>query len=188
MKLGVDYRWLSPFSSPLSYGQFAVFLDLSSNPGGALSGSAPGATSTTPLDAGSLAIQSNAPLAQNFSFYGQDDWKITPRLTITYGLRWDINPPLKDKNSANDPLTVVGLNDPATISLAARGTPLYQTTYGNLAPRLGLAYQLGERPNWGPFSAQVSAYFTILGTAPSEEPPATFPSKPSRTLGRGRFR
>jgi outer membrane receptor protein involved in Fe transport len=188
MKFGVDYRWLSPFSSPLSYGQFAVFLDLSSNPGGALSGSAPGATSTTPLDAGSLAIQSNAPLAQNFSFYGQDDWKITPRLTITYGLRWDINPPLKDKNSANDPLTVVGLNDPATISLAARGTPLYQTTYGNLAPRLGLAYQLGERPNWGPFSAQVSAYFTILGTAPSEEPPATFPSKPSRTLGRGRFR
>src|SRR5262249_37624749 len=28
-------------------------------------------------------------------------------------------------------------------------TPLYQTTYGNVAPRLGLAYQLGGGSNWG---------------------------------------
>jgi len=90
-----------------------------------------------------------ALLVRNFSFYGQDTWKITPRLTVTYGLRWDINPALKGKNSANDPFTVTGLNDPATIALAPRGTPLYQTTYGNVAPRVGLAYQLTEKPNWG---------------------------------------
>lgn len=30
-----------------------------------------------------------ALLSQNFSFYGQDPWKVTPRLTVTYGLRWD---------------------------------------------------------------------------------------------------
>ena len=136
MKFGVDYRWLSPFVSPLAYGQIAEFIGVTANPGGALSGTA--------ALAAALTRQENALLSQNFSFYGQDTWKITPRFTVTYGLRWDINPALKGKNSANDPFTVTGLNDPATLALAPRGTPLYQTTYGNVAPRVGVAYQLRE--------------------------------------------
>jgi hypothetical protein len=141
MKFGFDYRWLSPFSSPLSYGQVAEFSGLSSNPGGARSGTA--------LVAESLAAESNALLAHDLSLYGQDTWRISPRFTATYGLRWDINTPLKGKNSANDPFTVTGLNNPATMALAPRGTPLYQTTYGNVAPRMGLACQLSQRPHWG---------------------------------------
>jgi hypothetical protein len=141
LKFGVDYRWLAPFSSPSDYHQFAQFSGVTATTGGALSGTA--------LFAQSVAFQTNALLTHNFSVYGQDTWKMTPRLTVTYGLRWDINPPLKGKNAANDPFTVVGLNNPATMTLAPRGTPLYDTTYGNVAPRLGLAWQLGGRPNWG---------------------------------------
>lgn len=70
-------------------------------------------------------------------------------MTVTYGLRWDVNPPLKGKNLVNQPFTVTGLNNPATIALAPRGTPLYQTTYGNVAARVGVAYQLSDRPAWG---------------------------------------
>ena len=140
LKFGVDYRWLAPFSSPFSYRQFAAFSGVTVAPGGALSGRA--------LFAQPASFQENALFSQNFSLYGQDAWKITPRFTVTYGLRWDINPPLKGKNSANDPFTVVGLDNPATMTLAPRGTPLYETTYGNVAPRLGLAYQLNENPNW----------------------------------------
>src|SRR5262249_14974782 len=136
LKFGVDYRWLAPFSSPFTYRQFADFSGVTTAPGGALSGTAALATV--------LTFQGDALLSQNFSLYGQDTWKITPRLTLTYGLRWDINPPLKGKNSANDPFTVAGLNNPATMTLAPRGTPLYETTYGNVAPRFGLAYQLNE--------------------------------------------
>jgi len=68
-------------------------------------------------------------------------------LTLTYGLRWEINPPLKGKNLANQ-FTITGLNNPATLALAPRGTPLYDTTYGNVAPRIGVAYQLHGEGNW----------------------------------------
>ncbi len=82
LKFGVDYRWLAPFVSPFSYREFAEFTGLTATPGGALSGTA--------AEVGIFSDQANALLAQNFSFYGQDTWKITSRFTATYGLRWDI--------------------------------------------------------------------------------------------------
>jgi Carboxypeptidase regulatory-like domain/TonB dependent receptor-like, beta-barrel len=140
MKFGVDYRRLAPSSSPFAYRQFVQFTGVTSAPGGAVSGTA---AFVQPA-----AFQENALRSQNLSLYGQDTWNITPRLTATYGLRWDVNPPLKGKDTGNDPFTVQGLDIPATMTLAPRGTPLYETTYGNVAPRLGLTYQLGGRPNW----------------------------------------
>ncbi|HEY0762878.1 MAG TPA: TonB-dependent receptor [Pyrinomonadaceae bacterium] len=151
LKFGMDYRWLAPFSSPAAYHQFAAFSGVGSAPGGALSGIA--------LLAQSSSFQTNALLSQNFSVFGQDTWKLTPRLTVTYGLRWDINPALRGKNRDNDPFTVVGLNNPATMTLAPRGTPLYETTYGNIAPRIGAAYQFGGIRNWG---AVVRAGFGVF--------------------------
>jgi hypothetical protein len=167
LKFGVDYRWLSPFSSPSSYGQFAEFTGVTTSSGGALSGVAAFADAKT--------LQSDALLVRNFSLYGQDTWKITARLTATYGLRWDLNPPLKGKNMANQPFTVTGLNDPATLALAPRGTPLYQTTYGNVAPRIGVAYQLRGATDWvsvlrGGFGVFYDIGSTSLGGASSYFP------------------
>jgi hypothetical protein len=143
LKFGVDYRWLSPFNSPYAYSQFVRFSGVTCPtqpcPGYASSG--------TSQVAAVFGYESTALFAHNFSAYGQDTWKITPRLTVTYGLRWDINPPIKGKNLANQPFTVNGLNNPATIALAPRGTPLYNTTYGNVAPRIGVAYQMREGTN-----------------------------------------
>jgi hypothetical protein len=162
MKFGVDYRWLSPFSSPFQYVQFAQFSGVTCPaPPTSCSGYAFNGTAAF---AEASAYESNALLSHNLSFYGQDTWKITPRLTVTYGLRWDINPPLKGKNLANDPFTVTGLNDAVTIALAPRGTPLYQTTYGNVAPRVGVAYQLDGGSNWTSVLRGGFGIFYDLGT------------------------
>ncbi len=171
LKFGIDYRWLSPFSSPYAYNQLAIFSGLTCTtppcPGYAISGISE--------IAAVFAYQSNTLLSHNFSAYGQDTWKIAPRLTMTYGLRWDVNPPLKGTNLANQPFTVTGLNDPATIALAPRGTSLYQTTYGNVAPRIGLVYQLSGTPNWATVLRGGFGIFYDLGSGSLGGVAADFP-------------
>jgi hypothetical protein len=138
LKAGVDYRWLAPSSSPFAYRNFVQFTGVNAAPGGALSGTA--------AFAQPAAFQDNALRSHNVSLYGQDTWTVARRLTVTYGLRWDVNPPLRGLDEGSAPFTVVGLEQPATLRLAPRGTPLYDTTYGNVAPRFGVAYQLSDSP------------------------------------------
>jgi hypothetical protein len=179
LKFGVDYRWLAPFSSPFFYRTFVQFTGMSALPGGALSGIAAFAQPAT--------FETNALLSQNFSLYGQDSWKISPRLTVTYGLRWDLNPALKGKNRANDPMTVVGLDNPATTRLAPFSTPLYETNYGNVAPRLGVAYQLTERRNWSTVLRAGFGVFYDLGQGSLGGVSGFFPHSATKNLSPAPF-
>ena len=128
-KVGVDYRRLSPEFGPQDYLQNGIF----SNADQVRLGRAIFVTISSQ--------QPTFPLFTNLSAFLQDTWNLTRRLTFTYGLRWEFNPPPTEANG-NLPFTVTGLDNPSTLTLAPRGTPLYETTYGNFAPRVGFAYRL----------------------------------------------
>jgi hypothetical protein len=137
LKFGVDFRRLTPRYRPASYDQFVFFNDVPSAATGTLSFY--------------QAFNNLSPvfLFRNLGVYAQDTWRVVPRLTLTYGIRWDLDFVPQTLSGPNFPaVTGFDLQNLATLSLAPSGTPPYKTTYGNVAPRLGLAYQLSQNQEW----------------------------------------
>jgi hypothetical protein len=131
LKFGADYRRLATDNNPRAYDLFVYFV----SPNGA----AVGRSSQTTID----AQEQITVFFHNLSLYGQDTWKISPRLTVNYGLRWELNPA---PSGSKQLYTLQGYENPSTIGAAPAGTPLYATSYGNFAPRAGLAWQLSQKP------------------------------------------
>jgi hypothetical protein len=144
LKFGIDYRRLTPVFQPQRYSLTLRFAGIgtpgaATQPAGAaLTGNIQGALISTQL-------QTRFPLFTNLSAYGQDSWKVTRRLTLNYGVRWELNPP-PSETSGHPPATVIGIDNPATATIARLGTPLWNTSYNNFAPRFGVAYQLFQTP------------------------------------------
>jgi Ca-activated chloride channel homolog len=128
IKIGGDYRRIFPIIRLRPLEQSALFDGVAQ----ALTGSAARVNFLS-------RSQSQRPVFHNTSVYGQDEWRLTPKLTLTYGTRWEVNPApnASDKNNA---LAVTQIDEPASLTLAPPGTRLWQTTYGNFAPSVGVAY------------------------------------------------
>jgi outer membrane receptor protein involved in Fe transport len=76
-----------------------------------------------------------------YAFYGQDTWQVTPRLTLTLGLRWDYMSPIFTPNGES-----VGNIDVATdtlllTNLAGKYAGV-TTPKTEFSPRLGVAFRL----------------------------------------------
>jgi hypothetical protein len=155
LKFGIDYRRLSPISDQTNYTLLASFNDARA----AIADKA----AFILVGAGKGRV---FPVFTNSSAFAQDMWKATHRLTLTYGLRWELNPPFKEKNG-NLPSTVIGLDNPATMTLAPKGTPLWKTTYGNFAPRFGVAYMLSQSKGLESVLRAGFGTFYDLGTGPA---------------------
>src|SRR5206468_3294340 len=64
----------------------------------------------------------------------------------TFGLRWDVDfVPQSINGPALSAVSGFNLNDLSQLALAPAGTAQYKTTYGNFAPRIGVAYHLSRR-------------------------------------------
>jgi len=136
LKFGIDFRRLSPLTAPSLYLQLSQFRNVS-------------AAETGQFFSGTVQVKAQTTvLFRNFSAFAQDTWRIIPRLTLTYGLRWDLDF-APSSLSGPDIVAVTGynLNDFSQLAIAPPGTAPFKTTYGNVAPRIGLAYQISQKQN-----------------------------------------
>ena len=86
------------------------------------------------------------PLYTNVSTFVEDEWKISQRLSLSMGLRWEVNP-APGAARGRLPYTVAGQSF-STLALAPQGTPLWKTPWYNFAPRLGVVYLVKSTPGW----------------------------------------
>ena len=98
--------------------------------------------------------------------YWQDKWKLTPRITLTYGLRWDATWNPQPQTPIPGQEVWIGQGLPGH---GSRLSPVPQRTpndFGQWGPRVGIAWNVGgtSRPTvvraaWGIYHAQIPLIF-----------------------------
>jgi len=114
--------------------------------------------------------------------YVQDDWKVTPRLTLNLGLRWDYFPSYReseDRLSWMDPTkTNTLVNYPGALVFGGNGsTSCHCRTgvndyYKNFGPRIGFAFQSDPTTVWrGSYGVFYTHGNNVGGSATSRQGP-----------------
>ena len=151
------YSSLPPRAARWSFGN-----DFTDNPAAPGSGGESIATFLLGIpDSGTLTGLNNIDYRPaGFAFYALDDFKMTPRLTLNLGLRYEFFSTIKEANNNQatfefntDSLVVPsGQNKQLTPTLGTELTVQRDGTRGlvspdlnNFAPRIGLAYQLANK-------------------------------------------
>jgi hypothetical protein len=80
---------------------------------------------------------------KRLALYGQDTWRATPKLNLTYGLRWDMTFPETINQAGLGGFTNISTGYVQVAGVGGIGTNGGQKMdYTNLSPRLGFAYQV----------------------------------------------
>lgn len=131
LKFGLDYRRLTPTAINFNPSANYLYFGMSS-------------VQTNSALAIAQSYAPAFPLYTNFSAFAQDEWSVTPRLGVSLGMRWEVNP-APGVTRGLKPYAIEG-SDPTTAMLAPQGTPLWKTTWANFAPRVGVAFTLRDSP------------------------------------------
>lgn len=110
----------------------------------------------SPTDLAGLGAASNSLLTLNvdrpdsrvdlrynqFNFYGQDTWRVSEKLSLSFGLRYEYNTPIREadrliEDTFADPRLAIL---PVLERIVNGRDSLFQADRNNFAPRVGLAY------------------------------------------------
>jgi len=106
-----------------------------------------------------IGLQLTNPHTQSWEmhFFGQDTYKVTPRLTLNYGLRYEYQAPYTDAHNFSSDFDPNAINPPnamhssvthGAILVAGRGSnsrSLINSRWNDFAPRVGFAFQIAPK-------------------------------------------
>jgi hypothetical protein len=169
VRLGVEFkRHQVDLDSPVETDgllQIATFNDFLLGQSAAQNGSPQGLSNVTTSQAGGGIFRRNERYT-DFAGFAQDDIKLTPRLTVNAGLRYEIfGAPTEtggrltnfNANIAEGPVPATGSFSGFTVPSNFQGTVptgitklsypgLWRTPHGDVSPRLGFVLQITEKP------------------------------------------
>jgi hypothetical protein len=180
IKIGAEYRWLAEnnrgnYNNNCSPAGNFSFASGETGLQGILSGSPIASFLLGEVDSGCATffnVASNYPRAAAYVLHIGDTWKMTPKLSVNYGLRWDTFTPAVEKHNEQSFLDPLRPNPGAggrpgslvfagtrwgTASFGRRAPEL--TWYKGFAPRFGIAYTVTPktvvRTGYGVFFTQM---------------------------------
>lgn len=92
-------------------------------------------------------IFNNGIRYKQLNYYFQDEWKLTQKLTLNLGLRWEVNLPATESNKrVFVPNRRPDIFDPNNLVAWTPADAWYEkTTWKAIGPRIGIAYALNDK-------------------------------------------
>ncbi len=172
-KFGAEYRQIRfPFFQvPSARGAFVFTQNLSNQPGFGFTGDGSASFLQGLAGQGTRITTSNfvSSFRDAWSFYGQDDWKVSRKLTLTLGLRYELTSPIGEEQGRQSNMDVHSFATPTLVIPRGKDQDaplppnfatqfpnvdvqrgqaskfLHQWDRMNFAPRVGFAYQLDKK-------------------------------------------
>jgi hypothetical protein len=129
-----------------------------------------------------LFFQRNNPIGipngrgSEWNLYAQDNWRVTSRITINYGVRYDVFTVYGDAHNVMSNFDIRTLGDGKALdahNFILGGTGGLTTDYGSIAPRVGVSYSMTPKTVIrGAFGISYSPSGT--GALTNQNPPYVF--------------
>ena len=124
-----------------------------------------------------IVYNDNAESQQKrMAFYGQDTWRVTPKFTLTYGLRWELTFPETVVGAGNGGFTNLSTGFVQVAGVGGIGSNGGESmNYKNFSPRVGVSYQVTPqaviRAGAAIMYDSEGFYGTLFGTSLTENTP-----------------